>query len=259
MELRNIKISPNAINQSVYVSQGDIGSAIALQKFMEIRNLISFANIAIKRAQNENNLVVKFCLYRSAILDYNACYDYVLQIIYFGFDFCSTVLSKEDYYRQMKDECRWNKIKNKMYALQETNVIIKSFAKDFVNFRSSIQKSDISILEWANSIKHHGSFIAEELINKENVSRIFSINSNENIIFDTEFIFQTTTFHEIEKRLEKQNEIIVNYLVILHNNIFGEDASKIDLGASNKLFSANCYNKEELKGNSYLQSFINNN
>jgi hypothetical protein len=146
-----------------------------------------------------------------------------------------------------------------MYALQETNVIIKSFAKDFENFRSSIQKSDISILEWANSIKHHGSFIAEELINKENVSRIFSINSNENIIFDTEFIFQTTTFHEIEKRLEKQNEIIVNYLVILHNNIFGEDASKIDLGASNKLFSANCYNKEELKGNSYLQSFINNN
>ena len=266
MVLKNIHITPNAFNQTIYVAQGDIGSTIALQKFMEVRNLISFTNIAIDKAQKEADLVAKFCLYRSAILDCNACYDYILQIIYFGFDFCSRVDSKENYHKQISEDCRLmirtkednqlvkSPFAEKIEELKNTNPIIKDFFRKFKKFRGSLMSSDISIMDWANNIKHQGGFIVEELLDKKKLARISSHNED-GIIFDTAYIFPATTFPEIERRLFRQNEIIVDYLTYLHEAIFGPDTSKIDVGVSNKLFSAEGYNKEELKGNTYLQSF----
>lgn len=267
MELGNIRIKPNAINLTIYAHQGDIGSVIALHKFTEVRNLISFANIAIDRAIGETDNITKYCLFRSAILDYNACYDYILQIIYFGFDFCSRVDSHESYISQMKNDCRRTVEKNengkrvlvdspfkqKIDELKTVNDRAKDFFSTYDRFRRSSYKPDVTILNWANNIKHHGGFIVDELLDRKRLARITTSN-NEGEIFDSAYMFSPITFSEIEKKLHKQNALIVEFLIYLQDAIFG-DTTNIDIGVCRKLFTANGYSKEKLIGNAFLTSF----
>lgn len=267
MELGNIRIKPNAINLTIYAHQGDIGSVIALHKLTEVRNLISFANIAIDRAIGEKDNIVKYCLFRSAILDYNACYDYILQIIYFGFDFCSRVDSHESYISQMKNDCRRtieqnengkrvlidSPFKQKIDELKIVNDRAKDFFSAYDRFRRSSYKPDVAILEWANNIKHQGGFIVEELLDRKSIARVKTSNK-EGELFDSSYMFSPITFSDIENRLCKQNELIVKFLMYLQDAIFG-DTTNIDIGVSQKHFTANGYNKADLVGNAYLTSF----
>lgn len=247
MEFGNIRIKPNAINLTIYAHQGDIGSVIAQHKLVEVRNLISFANIAIDKAVKETDNITKYCLYRSAILDYNACYDYILQIIFFGFDFCSRVDSNQSYISQMKNNCRLtieqlengkrvladSPFKQKMSELKQTDTKAKEFFKAFKNFRNSLLKSDVVISDWANNIKHQGGFIVEELLDRKRIARITTSNKDGEI-FDSSYVFSPTTFSEIEDRLCKQNALIVEFLIYLQDSIFG-DTTNIDIGVSQKL------------------------
>ena len=102
MSFKNLKLPPGALDVFSYAAVGDIGSAIAVYKFLEVRNLIAFANYSIELAEKSDDNVMKYHHYRTAILDYNACYDYILQIIYFGFDFCAPIYSKAEYIHQME-------------------------------------------------------------------------------------------------------------------------------------------------------------
>lgn len=237
---------------------------VALYKFMEIRNLISFANMSIENARNEIEPVKKYYYYRSAILDYNACYDYILQIIYFGFDFCCPIGSKSEYIKQMSEDCKLKTI-NKDTGVSEDSIFQKeinklrrenseadTFFKQFDAFKKDIHKKKKTIQYWANNIKHHGGFVVEELLDRNKLARIVS-KSNECVAFDTEYIYPLiTTFEEIDSRLAYQNDKIVKFLIDLKRTIFGEDLSTIDIGVTNKLFSANNYSKDNLKGNTYL-------
>ena len=267
MELGNIRINPNAINLTVYAHQGDVGSVIAQHKLIELRNLISFANLAIGKASEEDDKITKYCLYRSAILDYNACVDYILQIIYFGFDFCSRVDSHESYISQMKNDCRLtteqrdgdnrllvdSPFKQRISQLKKENAEAKEFFKAFKKFRSSLLKPDVAISDWANNIKHQGGFIVEELLDRTRLARITTSNDKGDI-FDSAYMFFPITFSEIEEKLHKQNALIVEFLVYLQDAIFG-DTTNIDIGVCHKLFTANGYSKEELIGNAFLTSF----
>lgn len=271
MILKNILIRPNALNLTIYAAQGDIGSVIALHKLTDVRNLISIANIAIEKASKEKDDITKYCLYRSAILDYNACNDYILQIIYFGFDFCSRVDSHESYISQMKNDCRRtieqnengkrllvdSPFKQKISELKRTNDKAKVFFNTFKEFKSNLRNSKGSISDWANNIKHHGGFVVEELLDKNKLARVQTYNSGEKT-FDSSYILTTTTFSEVRDRLFKQNTLIVDFLNYLQDSIFG-DTVDIDFGVSRKLFSAEGYNKAELIGNTYLTSFAGEN
>jgi hypothetical protein len=62
-----------------------------------------------------------------------------------------------------------------------------------------------------------------------------------------------TTFDKIKNRLLKQNELILDFLLKLYRDIFSTPPT--EFGVKTKIFSANKYNKEELIGNTYLQSF----
>ena len=271
MILKNILIRPNALNLTIYTAQGDIGSVIALHKLTDVRNLISIANIAIEKASKEKDDIIKYCLYRSAILDYNACNVYILQIIYFGFDFCSRVDSHESYISQMKNDCRRtieqnengkrllvdSPFKQKIDELKIVNDRAKDFFSAYDRFRRSSYKPDVAILEWANNIKHQGGFIVEELLDRKSLARVKSSNKNGEL-FDTSYIFSPITFSDIKNRLYKQNALIVDFLIYLQDSIFG-DTVDIDFGVSRKLFSAEGYNKAELIGNTYLTSFAEEN
>lgn len=90
------------INELAYVSSGDIGLVVAARKFYELSNLISCANYSIEQAKKSEELNRKSYFLRYAILDYNACYDYLEQIVYFAFDFFPSIKSEEDYIQAIR-------------------------------------------------------------------------------------------------------------------------------------------------------------
>lgn len=264
MKLKNIHASSDALSPMIFAAQGDIGSVVALYKFMEIRNLISFANMSIENARNEIEPVKKYYYYRSAILDYNACYDYILQIIYFGFDFCRPIDSKSEYIKQMSEDCKL-KVVNKDTGVSEDslfqieinklrtyNLEADVFFKQFDALKKALRRKGKTIQHWANNIKHHGGFVAEEVLDRNKLARIVS-KTDECVLFDTEYIYPLiVTFDDVDSRLIYQNDKIVKFLIELKRAIFGDDLNTIDIGVTNKLFSANNYSKENLKGNTYL-------
>lgn len=254
----------------IYAGQGDIGSVIAMQKMVELRNSISLANFAIKKAKEEKNSITKYALYRSAILDYNCCYDFVLQIVYFGFDFCSPIKSDKDYIEQMRDYCKLSKtiecqcgkrvsantsFKDKIEELKSTNPQAKDFFKKLRNFRQSLRKNNVDISDWANTIKHRGGFIVDEVIDTSKMACTITIDKNDEVVFDSSYTFHPISFSEIERRLQEQNVIIVDFLSYLQNSLFGDTQNIEGVNKSNKLFSANVYNKEDFKGS---KTFLTN-
>ena len=184
MKLKNIHASSDAITPMIFAAQGDIGSVVALYKFMEIRNLISFANMSIENARNEIEPVKKYYYYRSAILDYNACYDYILQIIYFGFDFCCPIGSKSEYIKQMSEDCKL-KVVDKTSGVSEDSNFQKeinklrldnseadAFFKQFDALKRALRRKGKTIQYWANNIKHHGGFVVEELLDRNKLGHL---------------------------------------------------------------------------------------
>lgn len=260
---KNLKLPPGALDVFLYAVAGDIGSAIAVYKFMEVRNLIAFANNSIKLATETNDDIMKFHHYRIAILDYNACYDYILQIIYFGFDFCSPIYNKSDYITQMT-QCvlKYEEGKPVSQFAKDMDVIAnsgsdaaKNFIKELETLKKALKKDNAKIQYWANNIKHHGGFVVDDLLDKKKLARIVTTRTADNVTtFDSAFVYpMIETFDKIHNRLQKQNELIIDFLLKLHRDIFGIPPT--EFGVSSKIFSANKYNKEELKGNTYMQNF----
>lgn len=266
MNFKNIIIKPNSINMTIYASQGDIGSVIAMQKLIELHNVVAFANIALTKTSQVSDLITKFSLYRSAILDYNSCDDYIFQIIYFGFDFCSKIESSEQYLEQLRKECV-RKVEDpksgklvpspyvvKISELRSANIHAKEFFSKYNKFRKALRKSNVDISDWANRIKHRGGFLVEELMDKSKMARVIITNNNNTTLFDSSVMFLPTTFQEIERRLEEQNKLIIEFVNYLQDSIFGDTQNISDLKVSNKLFSAKGYNFNDLNGNTYLTS-----
>ena len=80
----NISKRYNILNSIADCSTGDIGLVIASQKFYELANLIHSANFSVEQAKIEKRARLKSYFLRYAVLDYNSCYDYFEQIIYFA-------------------------------------------------------------------------------------------------------------------------------------------------------------------------------
>lgn len=266
MSFKNIVIKPDIINMTMYASQGDIGSVIAMQKLIELRNVVAFANKALSKTAMVSDLITKFSLYRSAILDYNSCDDYIFQTIYFGFDFCSKIETSKQYLDQLQKDCV-RKVEDpqsgkfvpspyvtKISELKNTNINAKEFFRKYKKFRNALRKSNVDISDWANRIKHRGGFLVEELMDKSKMARVIITSNDDTTLFDSSLVFLPTTFQEIERRLEEQNKIIIEFVNYLQDSIFGDTQNISDINVSNKLFSANGYNYSDQNGNTYLTS-----
>ena len=106
------------LNEGEYLLLGELGLVIAARKFFELSNLINNANFSIQQSEQTAKETLRAYYLRYAILDYNACYDYLLQIIYFAFDFFPDFdyTSTEEYQRILKKKqstMRLQKIKQK--------------------------------------------------------------------------------------------------------------------------------------------------
>ncbi len=93
----SIKNKLAVLNIMEYLGANDLGLAIAVYKFYDLSNSFNFAEYSFNEAIKQTHLHKKFYFLQDAIVGFNSCYDYTLQVVYFAFDFFDKVESVQDY------------------------------------------------------------------------------------------------------------------------------------------------------------------
>lgn len=105
---------------------------------------------------NHNYEIAKLHFLNHAISAFNNCYDTILQIVFFAFEFVPQIFTKEDYNKYVK-RCYWanrkDSIKETLASFISTNPQHKQFFDKLVDF---YQAKGNEIRDIANAIKHHG-------------------------------------------------------------------------------------------------------
>lgn len=237
----------NIFNIMEYLCTNDLGRAIAVYKFYDMSNSYNAAEFSFEEAQKQTDIYKKFYFLKEAIIGFNSCYDYPLQIIYFAFDFFEKITSCEEYKKVLKDKCK--KYKRNGNTFQETVFFedierlkqIDHNAKDFftefekyINFASN---RDYGIRQWANNIKHQGGFVASDILKHDKVTYV-ECQQDDLLTFTTEWLYpHTPSFDEIITKLEKQKNNLTDFMDWLCDSIFG-NSQIIDFKSKPKLFSA---------------------
>lgn len=159
---------------------------------------------------------------------YQACYDYFLQIIYFGFGFNPDFDTSKEYKELLKNGCRKNDLISK--EIHGENIIERTdsqfttnisnhrkhnpsfdaFYKQYCRYDGFKSDKQYGISSWANCIKHQGGFITKELFDSELNSHLSFYSNDSSLSFSTEELYaHKPTTHEAVERLIKQNEKIV--------------------------------------------------
>lgn len=236
-----------------YLSVNDLGRAIAAYKFYDLSNSYNAAEFSFKESQKQTDIYKKFYFLKEAIIGFNSCYDFPLQIIYFAFDFFDKINSAEDYKKAIKNGCKtyeWGKNTNgdreyqktifleDLEHLKKTNCNAKDFFKEFDKYTNFASDPDYGIRQWANNIKHQGGFVVSDILEKDEVAYIQCLHNNE-VTFTTEWLYPyTPSFDEMSNRIERQKNNLHQFMDWLCDSIFG-DTQRIDFKPKQKLFSAN--------------------
>ena len=259
MELKELKryyLRIDAIKEIETYYKKEIGLVIAMVKFEELQHLFNYAQHSFYLGMKEDHDVYsldgndelaqkgyRFFHLRHAIQDYNACYDYFLQIVYFGCDFFSEISSKKNYKENLK-QCKWtNKKKDKDKAefkdridelIKNRNDDFKDFLSDFCSFYEYKNNNTYPLTNWTNQLKHRGGFTINEL--EEDQIKITILNKKTGkTVFSTDYIKPIcVSFQEIEKCLVNHNDKIVEYAEFLYKSLGLDDPVNFK-----KEFSAN--------------------
>jgi len=178
------------LTASPFVNNGcnnDLGLYIAAIKLEELEDLISYANYSLIKTTSDGVNVtegyietktarkaLRFYFLRSAILSYHACFDYIIQIAYFGFGFHETIKTNAEYQSELKG-CRFgtgkksfrlvfNHLLARIDFTQEVPIQVsaaKELYERLVKFYDQDRKSINSL---ANQLKHQGSLNIAELV-----------------------------------------------------------------------------------------------
>lgn len=242
-----IKNKCNIYNIMEYLSENDLGRAIAVYKFYDMSNTYNAAEFSFEEAKKQVDIYKKFYFLKEAIIGFNSCYDYPLQIIYFAFDFFEQITSCKEYKIVLKDKCKKYEWKGKTFQetvfyadierLKQTDDNAKDFFIEFDKYSSFAHNQDHGIRQWANNIKHQGGFVASDILKYDKVVYV-ECKQEDLLAFTTEWLYPyTPSFDEIMNRLEKQKGNLANFMDWLYNSIFG-NTQIIDFKAHPKLFSA---------------------
>ena len=154
---------------------GIVPLAISAAKFEDLEDMIDSANLSLEYAMRENHHATdsgveteqaqnaaRYFHLRHAILDYNACYDYCLQIIYFAFEFCGDVtpydetrydkILRDCVYRIPKKESKPTPFYRNLDLLCISEPLATQLKSELEIFISNREQ----LAQWANAIKHRG-------------------------------------------------------------------------------------------------------
>ncbi len=232
MRLKNFKIKHNLLDFTLADIQNETfevtkESLVAYWKFIELSDKINQGNYSINNISAVSDSIAFFNVC-NAILSYQSCYDYFLQILLFGFGFNSDFRTSKEYRKLIKDECRLSTFDHKeIDGIKEQIKIDSQFTKDlnlfslsneefckfysqFKNYYDFRNHNKYGIAEWANCIKHQGGFITEELYNSHRSHNLLFQSADSSESFSSEAIYaHLPSISEILTRLFWQNEKIV--------------------------------------------------
>lgn len=200
----------------------DEGYAIAGEKFNDLFEILTSGRYALYNAhlkiigdQNiwkngyKYNLFLRSEHLKNAILWYNSCADYILQIIWFAFDFYSNI---NDYEREMF-KCNYDAINTKLNLFKnKTNAsLLQSKIKTFYNNNKIKKLRDLS-----RRLKHKQGldFIG---LNRSRISEIRTQNISSSILNKKQIDIDTTI-----------NEIAEVHKLIVEFGIFIDDFINFD-------------------------------
>ncbi|WP_019130776.1 hypothetical protein [Alistipes communis] len=145
---------------------------------------------------------------KSAVVWYNSSIDYLLQIIYFGFEFYTPFHTNAKYREELR-KCVWNE-KYTFYKDFCTLADVNDNAKNLKIKWQNLQQHDSvkHIRKFANAIKHHGGF---ELT--ETADRPMRIGVTE------PFSSKTVDWDEIMRRPTIPFIELVQNLIVVHNEV----------------------------------------
>lgn len=157
-----------------FTSLGDFGYLIARNKFRHLYGLLATARFAVTEAHKKlhkspvlwsngyiGQLWIRSEYLKNAVLWYNSCEDYLLQIIWFAFDFCDhNKLNTPEHYKRELRGCRWESLVSKLEARKgETNIAL--LLDKIQGFRIILVVK--SVRNIANSLKHHADIYIKDL------------------------------------------------------------------------------------------------
>jgi hypothetical protein len=157
-----------------FTSLGDFGYLIARDKFRHLYGLLATARFAASEAHKKlhkgpvlwssgytGQMWVRSQYLKNAVLWYNSCDDYLLQIIWFAFDFVNpNKLRSPNIYKRALRGCRWESLLAKLeYRNMETDVAF--LLKEIKSLRTDVHVK--SVRDIANSLKHHADIYIKDL------------------------------------------------------------------------------------------------
>lgn len=228
-KLKVLNLSKNFRKNEFFILEcfSDMGLLIATRKFEELEHLYKTAHFTLREGSHSNHGGItcnkgddiaqqwrRFEFLKNAIIWYNSCFDYVLQIVYFAFDFADTkkIEKHEDYANTLK-KCKWEQIEKKLILKAKTNNHAEKLLTDLSKLRGELKP----IRDWANTLKHNGLLEIDSWrthrhsvsIEKENGSKI-----NTDI-----FLPQVVKMNNVLDTLIKGDEQIVNFTYELYDFI----------------------------------------
>lgn len=200
--------------------------------FYVLSHQLDFANYALTKARNviisENmNEKDQDCLrlyfIEHAILAYSACYDKILQIIYFGFYLAEDFNNRKEYKHQLRI-CQYKDIKKRLKSDNSET------ARDLVNKLKVFYETErAKVNKYANLIKHKDGIIIKSLKiyienikigakvrwEKENDKYEFSVTDPKS--FDITMLYpEEIDVNECIDMLTKQNKLIYDFTDYLY-------------------------------------------
>lgn len=210
-------------------------SVITYWKFIELSDKINQGNFALNNVSLISDSIAYFNVC-NAIIAYQACYDYFLQILFFGFGFNDDFSTSEQYRNLIKNDCRLSTLKKEKGKSERISVSTK-FADDIIKHRQNcaefdvfykkfssltgfVSDSNFGIAQFANCIKHQGGFITKELYTSYRANNLYFV-SDDGSSFDTSEIYAyRPDLQDVIERLSKQNAKIVEISYWLFDTFF---------------------------------------
>lgn len=234
------KLSDGKVDELSLIVAGTHSHYMAMKKFEELDAILMTAKYCLgqgsrfdRKAYSESkgirtyNKNAQYHLnlhdLKSAVVWYNSSIDYLLQIIYFGFEFYTPFHTNSKYREELR-KCIWNE-KFTFYkdfcTLADANDNVKVLKNKWENLQQ--HDSVKYIRKFANAIKHHGGFELTEIADRPTRIGVTEPFSGKTVDWDE--IMERPTIPFVE---------LVQNLIVVHNEVIAlEEYLFNELGFSN--------------------------
>lgn len=238
---RLLELNKELASNPLYIScaKGDYRLMASMCLFFSLGQQFDFANYALTKAIREDQGATingektkdaqdcaRLFSLQQAILAYSACYDTILQIIYFGFHFAKHITTQHQYIDEL-GRCRWCELRKKtdpatgeeiteefgikIWLSKIDTPVAKRLFSDLQNLYGEDKRGRVNSL--ANTIKHRGGITIASL--KKYIPEIKYCTGKK--VFGPEIFYpKQINLDDCISMLIEQNQIIYEFATKLY-------------------------------------------